>query len=381
MNSKRNRPLARKWSAGLIVTLGLALPSLSVADDQIGGTRSAGMAGAGLALPIDIGQNHRLNPAMLGYSRARLTFQYPSFGYHLSGLTMSDIKDKFGNLGKGGVNDDKLVDIARTLGSRTTSLGVDLSLGIEMGGLSLDAEGSANISTVPNPYLVTDSQNITPTDTRDQLDAFGFTEYQVGVSYGKVIKTSNGHFSMGATVKAVTAFYAHKFVNGTTITTGTGPVASGPEIGSGDYNKQSSAGVDLGFLYDAGANSNVYYGMTITNFVEPSISFTHFVPVTAGGATTEVRGDNINPFKRSYNLGVGGVVGGKILLAADLYDFGNQNGDSQLRLGAEYAIGHGFAVRTGYNTITGWAVGFSVLGVNFAYASNSQLTAALGVKF
>ena len=383
MNRPSYRALPLNLRLAFALSLTAAIPSLSPADDQVGGSRAAGMAGAGLALPLDIGNNHRLNPAMLGYAQARLSFQYPEFGYHLDGITLSDLQNKFGNLGQGGVDSNKLISIAQTLGDGQKTIGVDASLGIEFGGFSLDGDGSANITTVPTQALVADTKAGSLTNLNDQLDAYGLTDYEVGASYGHLIPTTTGHLSIGATLKSVTAYYAHQYVNGSTITTGSGSTIAAPEMGGADYLKQSGVGADLGLLYDSGKNSNVYYGMTITNFIEPNISFTHFVPVTDpnSGATTETQSNNIDPFRRTFNLGVGGVVNGKILLAADYYDIFNQNDNGQLRLGAEYAFGHGFALRGGYNTTTGFTVGFSVLGINFAYASNSELSAALGVKF
>ncbi len=377
------RTLPARLGAWLLVSCLIAVPSFSLADDQVGGSRAAGMGGAGLALPLDIAQNHRLNPAMLGFATARLSFQYPSFGYHLDGLSLSDIKNKFGDLGTSGVDRNKLIAVAQELGGGQKTLGVDATLGVEYGGFSLDGDGSVNITTVPNQALINDSKAGVLSNLNDQLDAFGITDYEIGLSYGKMLQTTTGNLSVGGTVKYVKAYYSHQYVSGETITTGSGSVVAAPEMNGANDISQSSAGMDAGLLFSAGKNANVYYGMTITNLIEPNIGFARYVPVTdpETGATTEVRGAEVNPFQRSVNLGVGGVVDGKILLAADMYDVGNATGNSELRLGAEYAIAHGFAVRAGYNSATGFTVGFSVLGINFAYAANSQLSVSLGVKF
>ena len=341
------------------------------------------MAGAGLALPLDIAQNHRLNPAMLGYGSAKFSFQYPSFGYHLDGLSISDLQNKFGNIGQGGVDSNKLITVAQTLGDGQKTIGVDTTLGFEYGAFSLDGAGSANITTLPNSSLVSDTKSGSFTNLNDQLDAYGLTDYEIGVSYGKLLQTTTGHLSVGGTIKSATAYYSHQYVNGTAITTGSGSTTTAPEMNGANDVNQTGVGADLGVLYDAGKNSNVYYGLTVTNLIEPNVSFNRYVPITDPntGVTTEVQGDSVKPFQRSINAGVGGVVNGKILLAGDMYDIGNHAGNSQMRFGAEYAFGKGLALRGGYNTETGFAVGFSVLGINFAYASNSQLSVALGVKF
>lgn len=383
MSKHSKRLKVAKLSIPLSVLFSASMPIICQADEGIGGTRAAGMGGAGLALPIDIAQNHRLNPAMLGLASSRFSFEYPNFGYHLDGFNISDLQSKFGNLGNGGLTNSQLTTVAQDFGESRKEVGINLGIGAEYAAFAVDMTGSANITTIPNALLEQDVRSGTAAsnfNANDQLDAYGLTAYEVGASYGKVLQTTTGEVSVGTTLNYAGAYYSHQYVSGTTISSG-GNATPGTELNGANYLNQSGVGLDVGALYDAGKNSNVYYGLTVTNLIEPNISFSRTTPVTSGGVTTEVTDSNVEPFKRSVNVGVGGIVEKKILLAGDIYDVGNNTGSQQLRLGGEYSFGSGLALRGGYNSLTGFTVGFSVLGINVAYASNSLLTVATAYRF
>ncbi|CAN5637194.1 hypothetical protein BH11ARM2_BH11ARM2_36320 [soil metagenome] len=319
------------------------------------------MGGAGLALPVDVAENIRLNPALRSFNRG-FKFDFPSLGYELDGVSISDLRDYAGNVNGGGLNDNNLVRYARQLGGRDTRYGFDAGIGFLVDGFSLMTYGQATVLGKPNQDLRnwSNAGSLNNPPVGSQLDAYGLGYHTVDLGYGKPTSMKNGSLALGGTLRIINAYYGHKIVrfDGAGVN-----VANGAEVQGADTNSKSGVGVDVGAIYTVKSTPRTHYGLVVQNLVEPSVRFDRQVADSAA-----VLGDNITPFKRAINVGVGHITeNGKWLLAADLIDLGNNAGRGSLALGAMYNVSRSFGVGAGYNSLTGLTLGFSLFGINVAF--------------
>ncbi|MBI1331879.1 MAG: hypothetical protein JST12_00740 [Armatimonadetes bacterium] len=361
---------------------GLALASLAAtahADVTFGGARAAGMGGAGLALPVDVGNNYRMNPAFLAFGSKAPTLQWPGLGYKLDGISISNVRDVVGTIDHGGLDANGILTLASKYGESPKAVAFNGNVGFRMGGLAIGAKGEAGINSIPNASLQTWAQaggdtNNVPADAR--LDAYGYGYQQVEVGYGNSVRSKAGKFTLGANVRRIKAYYAHKFADSATIASGdSNGVQNGSGI-TGDFATQDSTGVDVGLLYNFPNVNNLYIGTVIENFIEPNIAFNYEAP---GGGQPIIPG-GFDPYKRTFNLGLG-YVQDKVLMAADLVDIGNNSGGQQFRAGAEFKIGGNSYFRTGYNTQTAFTYGFSVGGFNIQLGGKAPLSLTSVIRF
>ena len=126
---------------------GIGAASLAFANVwSFGGTRVAGMGGAGLALPFDVVDNNVLNPAMLGYGPHRLALSEPSLDYDLDGLSIDKVGSDFSGIGNGGVSAGKIANLAQDFGQRERDVAFDVTAGIYAYGFALNGIGQAQVS-------------------------------------------------------------------------------------------------------------------------------------------------------------------------------------------------------------------------------------------
>jgi hypothetical protein len=364
---------------------GIAIVGLSVfssvasADITIGGNRSRGMGGAGLALPIDIGNNYRLNPAFLAFGSKAPAFQWPGLGYKLSGIGVSDIRDILGDVNQGGLDSDKVIELAQQYADRPVTLAVNADFGLRFAGLAIGARGEVGINTRPNEQLRTwaaNGGNLANVDAGSRLDTYGYGTQQFEVGYGNSVRSKMGRLAIGFNARKVTSYYAHKFADRDTIQNSN---ANGVQNGSGiadDFAKSESFGMDLGVMYSPNGMDNLYIGAVIENFIEPKISF----PFEAAGGGQPITANGFDPFKRNLSLGVG-YVQDKLLLAADVIDLGNRAGRMETRYGAELTLNKSLVFRAGYNSRTAFTYGFSLGGLNIQLGGQAPITLGSVIRF
>ncbi len=369
--------MKRVHSFTALVLIGLSASSF--ADVTFGGARAAGMGGAGLALPIDVGNNYRMNPAFLAFGSKAPTIQWPGLGYKLDGISLGNVRDVVGTIGDGGLDASGILTLARQYADSSKALGFNGNVGFRFGGLAIGGAGEVGINSIPNASLKQWAQNggdvnNVPVDAR--LDAYGYGYEQFEIGYGNSVRTTAGKFTIGANVRRIKAYYAHKYADSTTIQNND---QNGVQNGSGivgDYATKDSTGVDLGMLYNFPNVNNLYVGMVIQNFIEPKIDFDYEAP---GGGQPIIPG-GFDPYKRTFNLGLG-YVQDKLLMAADLVDIGNNSGGQQLRYGAEYAIGKNTFLRAGYNSQTAFTYGLSFGGFNVQLGGKAPLSLTTVIRF
>jgi len=362
-----------------LVGLGLSLVAVSNADVTIGGNRSFGMGGAGLALPVDVNNNYRLNPAFLAFGSKSPSLMWPQFGYRLDGIGPSDISNLVGDVSTGGLESDKIIDIARKYSDSNKTVAAGVDFGVRFAGFAVSAKGEVGLNTVPNQQLknwAASGGNLSNVDAGSRLDAYGYGYQRLDIGYGNSLRSGAGRFAIGANVKKVKSYYAHKFADKDTIQSGN---AGGVQNGSGianDFAEGESIGMDLGVLYSPPNMDNTYVGVVVENFIEPGIVF----PFQAPGGGGLIIQNGFDPNVRTYSVGIGHVQD-KLLLAADMVDIGNRAGRAETRYGAELTLTKGFAVRAGYNSRTAFSFGLSLGGFNIQVAGNAPITLGTVIRF
>ena len=357
----------------------LLISATASADVTFGGARAAGMGGAGLALPIDIGNNYRMNPAFLGFGSKAPTLQWPSIGYKLDGIGFGNVRDVVGNINHGALDASGILTLARNYADGPKAVDLNGNVGLRFGGFAIGASGDAGINSRPNAALQTWSQNggdVNNVPLNARLDAYGFGYQQVEVGYGNTVKGPAGKLTVGANLRQIKAYYAHKFADSTTIQNNDqGGVQNGSGLTS-DFATKESTGVDIGVLYNFPKANNLYVGGLIQNAIEPNIKFDYEAP----GGGQPIVPNGFDPFKRNFNVGLG-YAQDKLLLAADWIDLGNNAGNQQLRYGAEYAISKSIFLRAGYNSQTAFTYGISFNGLNLQLGGKAPLTLSSVIRF
>lgn len=359
-----------------LVGVGLGV-GFAQADLRIGGSRANTMGGAGLALPVNPTNNLRLNPAMIGFAPGDLSVEIPSLGYQLQGIKIGDLSDYLGSINDGSLDSDKIQELGLKFGRNDIRFGLDGTLGLRMGGFAVTGYAQAEVLAVPNADLKSYNGSSGSLGENPQLDAYGLGYYTLGIGYGRQIPIRDAHLGLGVNVNIIKAYYAHKVAKYDS-STETADVTDGIDIDSGsDTNSKNGVGVDLGLLASSDVLKGTYAGLVVKNFIEPNVKFSQQLP-----DSTTVAVDNLRPFKRSINAGLGKTLdNGKFLLAADMLDLGNHAGNSSLALGAEYAPLSWFSVGAGYNSRTRFTVGCSIIGINISYSDQEPITFGYLLKF
>lgn len=371
-----NITASRILSAALISAAGTG----AFAEDvRLGGGRAFGMAGAGLALPLDVYENHRLNPALLGFAGEKFRMGIPYIGYHARRISLKGVNDLIGNIDSGGIDDDQVVKLARKYGSNTKEFGVNGGLGLSGGHFAFSGGAEAVVRSVPNDslkaFLATGDNDYTHAPIDSRLDAYGLGYYEVNGSYGHEVLKGPDRLSLGASVRGISAFYAHKVADAEAIA-GTGEVRNGSEIADGDdVIKRSGVGMDLGAVGTLRKLPNAYYGVNIRNLVEPNIHFVRTMPNTDFPLRRDLR-----PFQREINVGAA-YVQGRYLAAADMLDLGNHSGNAGFRVGGEYALSKYLAIRGGYDSQSKFVVGLCLGGVNAAVSADGSTSIITAIRF
>ena len=360
----------------LFVTGGMA----AQADITIGGRPSAGMGGAGLALPMNSGQQGIINPSLLGFAPSSLVFNWPSIGYRLEGVSISDLKNTLGNIDKGGLDQNKIAAFATSFGDSTKSFGLTADASITYGGFALTGSAEANVTTIPNQALqtwVNGGSVIASLTGGEQLDAYGIGYAQVGVGYGRLVKSKLGQLAVGATLKEVKGYYSHKIESSAAIKSQGVPV-NGTEFPDTavDTLQKDGVGLDAGVTFSPKQLKMLYAGLVVENLIQPKVNFDYENPnngPVAPGA--------INLFGTTYDVGLGAVLTKKIVAAADVIDVTNRASRQELRLGVSANLFSIVTFSGGYSSRTRGSLGVSAFGIDLVYSQTSPITVGSAFKF
>lgn len=363
-------PILRFFSASAVFACG----SLALADLSFGGSRAAGMGGAGLALGTDISRSGARNPAWHAL-KPQTRFFWPDLRFDLNGVNFGSFDEFFNSSSSGSLDTASLGKLARTFGDRRVEAGLNFSLGGQFGAFGLDFASEGFVTTIPNQSLRTwvgAGSNLAAVPADARLDGYGIGLAELGFVGGHVIPSEKDEIAVGGRLKIVRSYFTHYLADAVAIVSGGS--AAAPEMGGDKVKEKNGFGLDAGLQWNSKATPGLMGALVVNNLLEPNVKFDTFGP-GVGGASQRVK-----PFARSLDLGLG-FDKGPWVAAVDIVDLGNNAGRQELRYGAEVHAGRWVAVRAGYGSRTGWTIGAGLAGFNIAYSGRYPLEASYAFRF
>jgi hypothetical protein len=350
----------------------LALPVW--ADLSFGGSPSAGMGGAGLAVIQSPTAQSFQNPAVIAYVQG-FRFGAGNIDTTARGASFSRLLDDLE------VRQGSAADIATAAGllrkyaREDTHLLITGDLGIIASGVGISVGGIVDARLLPNAPLQnwarTDGNiaNI-PANAQADVIAVGVVSLP-DITTGVRLPSPQGDLAVGVRLRNLKLYYTHYFANQTQLQAGQNATRA-PELQGRDYREFSATGIDLGFLWRPTGDKTYTLALVVENFVEPNIRF----------QATDRNGQTFNfkPLKRSYNAGLAVELETGSLIAVDFIDIGNNAGKGEIRLGYEQRLGR-IALRTGYASKTGWTAGLGIGGFNLAYSDTLPVVVSRTLNF
>jgi hypothetical protein len=350
----------------------LALPMW--ADLSFGGSPSAGMGGAGLAVIRRPTAQSFQNPAVIAYVQG-FRFGAGNIDTTARGASLSRLLDDLE------VRQGSAADIATAAGllrkyaREDTRLLITGDLGIIASGVGVSVGGIVDARLLPNAPLQTwartDGNPINiPANAQADVIAVGVVSLP-DITTGVRLPSPQGDLAVGVRLRNLKLYYTHYFANQAQLQAGQNATRA-PELQGRDYREFSATGVDLGFLWRPTGDKTYTLALVVENFVEPNIRF----------QATDRNGQTFNfkPLKRSYHAGVAIELETGSLIAVDFIDIGNSVGKGEIRLGYEQRLGR-IALRTGYASKTGWTAGLGIGGFNIAYSDTLPVVVSRTLNF
>lgn len=361
----------------------LAAIAVSAYADEISlfGSPSRGMAGAGIALMRNPTEQMYLNPAAVAYVRG-VQFGLSNLNMDTEGATLRQISDTI-TIGQKGVVD--LADaarIVRTFGEKQKVQAVlNADFGLVFNGIAVTAGAIGDFRLYPNLQLQRWARGESNDLTGAQGDIYGMVSFSMpDVTFGTRLSAGGerSEIAVGARVRFLRVFYTHYFADQSDLSSGNAG-SRAVELGTADYLDKRGTGVDVGIIWKPNRELPLSYALVIENFIEPNIEFPFTAPNTlqAPGAPQST----VKPLKRAVHMGVAmeGALG--ITYVADWVDITNNTGKRELRFGAEKRLIGGLAIRAGYGTKNGWAIGGEIFGINIAVAQKFPLQVSRSLSF
>ncbi len=367
------------WTAVCLI----ALATTAALADEISlfGSASRGMAGAGIARITNPSADMYLNPAAVAYVRG-VKFGLGNLNLDTEGATLRQINDTVKIGQKGVVDLNEAARIVRTFGEKEkVQAAFSADIGLVFNGLAVTAGAVGDFRLYPNEPLrrwVTGASNDL---TGAQGDIYGIVAFSLpDVTAGTRLSAGNeqSELAIGARVRFLRVFYTHYFADQGDLSGGDAG-SRAVELGTEDYLDKTGFGVDVGLIWKPNRDVPITYALVVENLIEPNIEFPFTAPNTnqvSGAVTTTVK-----PLRRAVHAGIAmeGALG--VVYAADWVDITNSTGKGELRFGAEKRLGGGLAVRAGYGTKNGWAVGGEIFGINIAVAQRFPLQVSRSITF
>jgi hypothetical protein len=352
----------------------LALPVW--ADLSFGGSPSAGMGGAGLAVIRRPTAQSFQNPAVIAYVQG---FQFGAGNIDTTarGASLSRLLDDLE------VRQGSAADIATAAGllrkyaREDTRLLITGDFGIIASGVGISVGGIVDARLLPNAPLQnwarTDGNiaNI-PANSRADVIAVGVVSLP-DITTGVRLPSPQGDLAVGVRLRNLKLYYTHYFAKKAELQAGQNARrADELDARNRDYLEFSATGIDLGFLWRPTGDKTYTLALVVENFVEPNIRF----------QATDRNGQifNFKPLKRAYHAGVAVELETGSLIAVDFIDIGNSVGKGEIRLGYEQRLGS-LSLRTGYASKTGWTAGLGIGGFNIAYSDTLPVVVSRTLNF
>lgn len=363
-----------------LVALWMLAVGVSADEISIFGSPSRGMAGAGIARMDRPSEQMYLNPAAVAYVRG-VQFGLNNLNMDTEGATLRQIYDTV-KIGQKGVVD--LADagrIVRTFGEKEkVQAVVNADFGLVFSGVAVTAGAVGDFRLYPNTPLQRWARGESNDLTGAQGDIYGVVTFSLpDVTVGARLSAgANTEVAIGARVRFLRAFYTHYYADQTHLSSGNAG-SRAVELGTADYLDKRGTGVDIGMVWKPSRDVPLSYALVVENFIEPNIEFPFTAPNIAQGP--DALQTTIKPLKRAVHMGIAmeGAMG--VLYVADWVDVTNNTGKRELRFGVEKRLAGGLAIRAGYGTKNGWAIGGELFGINIAVAQKFPLQVSRSLTF
>ena len=361
----------------------LAMASVSAQADEVSlfGSPSRGMAGAGIALMRNPAEQMYLNPAAVAYVRG-VRFGVGNLNLDTEGATIRQINDTV-TIGQKGVVD--LADAARiirTFGEKEKVQAVlNADFGLMFNGIAVTVGAVGDFRLYPNTQLQRWARRESNDLTGARGDIYGIVAFSLpDVTAGTRLSAegSDTEIAIGARVRFLRLFYTHYFADQNDLSSGTAG-SRAVELGAADYLDKRGTAVDVGIIWKPNRELPLTYAVVVENLIEPNIEFPFTAPNTV--QSPDALQSTVKPLKRVIHAGLAmeGALG--ITYVADWVDITNNVGKRELRFGAEKRLMGGMAIRAGYGSKNGWAIGGEIFGINIAIAQKFPLQVSRSLEF
>jgi hypothetical protein len=354
----------------------VALAACASADEiSIFGSPTRGMAGAGIALMRNPSAQVYLNPAAVSYVRG-VQFGINNLNIDTEGATIRQISDTVKVGQEGVVNLADAARIIRTFGEKDKVQAVaNADFGLVFNGVAITVGAVGDFRLYPNTQLRRWARGESNDLTSARGDIYGLVAFSLpDITFGARLSAGSeqSELAIGARLRVLRVFYTHYLADENDLSSGNaGQRAS--ELGNADYLDKRGTGVDVGIIWKPNKELPLTYALVVENLIEPNIEF----PYTAPNRPQTT----IKPLKRAMHAGVALEDPLGITYVADWVDITNSLGKGELRFGAERRFGGGLAIRAGYGSKNGWAIGGEVFGINIAFAQKFPMQVSRSFKF
>jgi hypothetical protein len=360
----------------------VALAACASADEiSIFGSPTRGMAGAGIALMRNPSAQVYLNPAAVSYVRG-VQFGINNLNIDTEGATIRQISDTVKVGQEGVVNLADAARIIRTFGEKDKVQAVaNADFGLVFNGVAITVGAVGDFRLFPNAELQRWARGQSDDLTGAQGDIYGLVAFSLpDITFGARLSAGSeqSELAIGARLRVLRVFYTHYFADQSDLSSGNaGRRAS--ELVDADYLDKRGTGVDVGIIWKPNKELPLTYALVVENLIEPNIEFPYTAPNSPQGAGASQT--TIKPLKRALHAGVALEDPLGITYVADWVDITNSLGKGELRFGAERRFGGGLAIRAGYGSKNGWAIGGEVFGINIAFAQKFPMQVSRSFKF
>lgn len=369
----------RTYILSLLIAGCALTASVQAGEFSVFGSPSRGMVGAGIALMRSPTEQMYLNPAAVAYVRG-FQLGVNNFGLDTENITPRQLQDTLKIGQKGAVDIADAARIIRTFGDEEKVRAVlSGDVGFAVNGFALTFGGVGDFRLHPNENLrrwVRGESDDLSGARGDLYGVFAFSLPELALGFRV---STNGEdtdeLALGMRVRFLRVFYTHYLAQGEDISGGQDVSRyRALELGNRDYLEGRGTAIDFGVIYKPNREMPLSYALVVENLFEPNIEFAYTPP--GGGPLSSIK-----PIKRAIHLGVALETERGLTYVADWVDVTNNTGRRELRFGAEQRLGRGLAVRAGYGSRNGWALGAEVLGVNFAIAQKFPMQISRSITF
>ena len=360
----RTLPLAVLFASCLAACLPV------VADVTLGtDARDVAMGGAGLASGDT--QAASTNPAFLADSDTLLGIIWPSVSARLNGA--AGLTDAIKLIGNAAVDANEAWDMLKEVGQGPTTVDMSARTGLALPRADLLASAAVHSEITPNAdfsnWLKSGMTGDLPATASADVYSGGIAALpSLGIGFHlPEIASLPGTTSVGFRVKPTRLYYSHYIFDAANP-----DGAPAAEMGGRSYLKNTSVSADAGMTFTPRSSPNLHFAVMVNNLIQPK-AMRFAAPSMRFGEEKQLA-------PRTISLGTA-WVDQHITLAADLVDVTGNFNATHLRLGGEYRLANGLALRGGYNTQDGLTAGIGLGFFGIAFSKDAPVMISNTVTF